>query len=99
MSKHFAGIDIGSRTIELVLVDGTGKIVLSLQADTNFDPSSIIATIGTQFSGEAFQHCLPQVLPEMSFLSEIPLFIKYFQAEFLVLSRHRLYGVWVLLWC
>jgi predicted CoA-substrate-specific enzyme activase len=38
MSKRFAGIDIGSRTIEVVLVNGTGKIVLSLQADTNFDP-------------------------------------------------------------
>lgn len=36
--KRFAGIDIGSRTIEVVLVNGTGKIVLSLQADTNFDP-------------------------------------------------------------
>lgn len=38
MSMHFAGIDIGSRSIELVMVDATGKIVLSLQADTNFDP-------------------------------------------------------------
>ncbi len=38
MSKRFAGIDIGSRTIEVVLVNGTGKIVLSLQTDTNFDP-------------------------------------------------------------
>lgn len=34
----FAGIDIGSRTIELVVVDETGDIVLSVQADTGFDP-------------------------------------------------------------
>jgi len=35
---RFAGIDIGSRTIELVVVDAAGKIVCSLQADTGFDP-------------------------------------------------------------
>jgi (R)-2-hydroxyacyl-CoA dehydratese activating ATPase len=35
---RFAGIDIGSRTIELVVVDEAGKIVLSLQTDTGFDP-------------------------------------------------------------
>jgi predicted CoA-substrate-specific enzyme activase len=35
---RFAGIDIGSRTIELVVVDEAGKIVLSLMADTGFDP-------------------------------------------------------------
>ncbi len=35
---RFAGIDIGSRTIELVVVDKEGKITLSLQADTGFDP-------------------------------------------------------------
>lgn len=33
-----AGIDIGSRTIELVVVDEEGKIVISRQADTGFDP-------------------------------------------------------------
>ena len=36
----FAGIDIGSRTIELVVVDDAGEIVLSLQTDTGFDPKS-----------------------------------------------------------
>jgi predicted CoA-substrate-specific enzyme activase len=35
---RFAGIDIGSRTIELVVVDDTGKIVVSRQADTGYDP-------------------------------------------------------------
>ncbi|RJQ51579.1 MAG: 3-hydroxyacyl-ACP dehydratase [Desulfobacteraceae bacterium] len=35
---RFAGIDIGSRTIELVVVDEAGGIVCSLQADTGFDP-------------------------------------------------------------
>lgn len=37
---RFAGIDIGSRTIELVVVDGAGNQVTSLQADTGFDPIS-----------------------------------------------------------
>jgi len=39
VNKRFAGIDIGSRTIELVVVDGAGEIVHSLQADTGFDPA------------------------------------------------------------
>lgn len=35
---RYAGIDIGSRTIELVVVDGAGNILESFQADTGFDP-------------------------------------------------------------
>ncbi|MCP4748593.1 MAG: 3-hydroxyacyl-ACP dehydratase [Desulfobacteraceae bacterium] len=35
---HFAGIDIGSRTIQLVVINEAGQILLSLQADTGFDP-------------------------------------------------------------
>ncbi len=35
---RYAGIDIGSRTIELVVMDETGKIVDSRQTDTGFDP-------------------------------------------------------------
>lgn len=35
---RFAGIDIGSRTIELVTVDEAGQIKASFQADTGFDP-------------------------------------------------------------
>jgi predicted CoA-substrate-specific enzyme activase len=35
---RFAGIDIGSRTIELVVVGASGKIEASRQADTGFDP-------------------------------------------------------------
>jgi predicted CoA-substrate-specific enzyme activase len=38
MKMRFAGIDIGSRTIELVVVDEAGEIQTSLQADTGFDP-------------------------------------------------------------
>lgn len=38
MSGRFAGIDIGSRTIELVVVDEAEEIVESVQADTGFDP-------------------------------------------------------------
>ncbi len=35
---RFAGIDIGSRTIELVVVDEAGHIKTGFQADTGFDP-------------------------------------------------------------
>jgi predicted CoA-substrate-specific enzyme activase len=35
---HFAGIDIGSRTIEVVMVNNAGDIIDSLQTDTGFDP-------------------------------------------------------------
>jgi predicted CoA-substrate-specific enzyme activase len=35
---YFAGIDIGSRTIEAVVVDASGKMISSLQDDTGFDP-------------------------------------------------------------
>ena len=38
MKMRFAGIDIGSRTIELVVVDEQSEIVGSFQADTGFDP-------------------------------------------------------------
>ncbi len=38
MKKRFAGIDIGSRTIELVVVDEAGQIQAGLKADTGFDP-------------------------------------------------------------
>ncbi|WP_457576285.1 acyl-CoA dehydratase activase [Desulfomarina sp.] len=35
---NYAGIDIGSRSIELVVVDEDEQIVSALQADTGFDP-------------------------------------------------------------
>jgi len=35
---RFAGIDIGSRAIKLVVVDGAGNILLKRIADTGFDP-------------------------------------------------------------
>lgn len=38
MQMRFAGIDIGSRTIELVVVNEEAQTVLSFQADTGFDP-------------------------------------------------------------
>ena len=40
MPSAFAGIDIGSRTIELVVVDEAGRIKASFQVDTGFDPIS-----------------------------------------------------------
>lgn len=36
---EFAGIDIGSRTIEMVVVNEAGKIIQNIQADTGFDPA------------------------------------------------------------
>ncbi len=51
MSKRFAGIDIGSRSIELVVVDGLGDMVESLQADTGFDP---MAEAGKLIDGARF---------------------------------------------
>ncbi len=41
----FAGIDIGSRTIELVVVDDSGEIEISRQADTGFDPITEARTL------------------------------------------------------
>lgn len=38
MKSRFAGIDIGSRTIELVIIDDTGAILRSIQADTGVQP-------------------------------------------------------------
>jgi len=36
--KKYAGIDIGSRTIELLVVDEQGNILEFIQTDTGFDP-------------------------------------------------------------
>ncbi|GAB6905787.1 Activator of lactoyl-CoA dehydratase [Desulfosarcina cetonica] len=38
MGQRYAGIDIGSRTIELVVVDETDAIIESQERDTGFDP-------------------------------------------------------------
>ena len=38
MGSNYAGIDIGSRTIELVLVDSTGQVTHRMKRDTGFDP-------------------------------------------------------------
>jgi (R)-2-hydroxyacyl-CoA dehydratese activating ATPase len=38
MEMRFAGIDIGSRSIELVVVDEAGQFKAGFQADTGFDP-------------------------------------------------------------
>lgn len=38
MSRQFAGIDIGSRTIELVVINEAEELLHSLQTDTGFDP-------------------------------------------------------------
>ena len=38
MSKYFAGIDLGSRSLKLVVLDGTGSLVSGQRADTGVDP-------------------------------------------------------------
>jgi (R)-2-hydroxyacyl-CoA dehydratese activating ATPase len=55
MSKRFAGIDIGSRSIELVVVDERGDIVCSLQADTGFDP---MAEAGRLINGVTYDRIM-----------------------------------------
>jgi predicted CoA-substrate-specific enzyme activase len=55
MGARFAGIDIGSRTIELVVVDNSGEIVHSVQADTGFDP---MAEARRLIDGAAFDHIM-----------------------------------------
>lgn len=47
---HYAGIDIGSRSIELVVVDETMEVVNSLQTDTGFDPMANAGTLLGQAS-------------------------------------------------
>jgi predicted CoA-substrate-specific enzyme activase len=52
---RFAGIDIGSRTIELVVVDEAGEILESLEADTGFDP---MAEAGRLINGAKYERIL-----------------------------------------
>ena len=52
---RYAGIDIGSRTIELVVVDGTGRTVEARQADTGFDPITEVKAI---LDGVAYDHIM-----------------------------------------
>lgn len=55
MSDRYAGIDIGSRTIEVVVVDDAGEIMTSLQADTGFDP---MAEAKKLMAGVAYDHIM-----------------------------------------
>jgi len=55
VSKRFAGIDIGSRSIKLVVIDDRGDIVSSLHADTGFDP---MAEAGRLISGVAYDRIM-----------------------------------------
>jgi rhodanese-related sulfurtransferase len=57
---RFAGIDIGSRTMELVVVDEAGQIKASFQADTGFDP---ITEVKKQHVPGAVQFLFP--IPDM----------------------------------
>lgn len=53
MARHFAGIDIGSRSIKLVVVDEQGAVVLSRQVDTGFDPLAAARDLLADLSFEA----------------------------------------------
>ena len=55
MSKRFAGIDIGSRTIELVVVDEAGMILFSRQTDTGYAPMQAAEHL---LDGESYDHIM-----------------------------------------
>lgn len=55
MESFFAGIDIGSRTIELVVVDNQGNVQADFQADTGFDP---IAEARKMVNGTSFDRIM-----------------------------------------
>lgn len=52
---RYAGIDIGSRTVELVVVDAAGEIETSRQTDTGFDP---LAAARELMTGVAYDRIL-----------------------------------------
>jgi (R)-2-hydroxyacyl-CoA dehydratese activating ATPase len=52
---RFAGIDIGSRAVKLVVVDEAGRVRQSAQADTGFDP---MAAAKNLIDGAAYEHVL-----------------------------------------
>jgi predicted CoA-substrate-specific enzyme activase len=52
---RYAGIDIGSRTIELVVVDEQYNLLGNLQADTGFDP---MAEAEKMIDGTAYDHIM-----------------------------------------
>ena len=55
MSSRFAGIDIGSRSIELVVIDEKGKVQMEMQGDTGFDP---IAEARKMVNGTSFDRII-----------------------------------------
>ncbi len=55
MNMGFAGIDIGSRTIEVVVVDAEGEIISSMQADTGFNP---MAAADELLNGVHYHHIM-----------------------------------------
>ncbi|MBS3780154.1 MAG: 3-hydroxyacyl-ACP dehydratase, partial [Desulfovermiculus sp.] len=54
MTMRFAGIDIGSRSIELVIIEN-GQVVDQEQTDTGFDPLNGVKTV---LQGKAFDRIL-----------------------------------------
>lgn len=53
MSRQFAGIDIGSRTIELVIVDEAGRVIEKFQRDTGYNPMEEAERLLSQVSYDA----------------------------------------------
>lgn len=52
---RFAGIDIGSRAVKLVVVDEAGRVLKSARSDTGFDP---MAAAGELMDGTAFDRIM-----------------------------------------
>ncbi|BHH84950.1 acyl-CoA dehydratase activase [Desulforhopalus sp. 52FAK] len=52
---RYAGIDIGSRSIEVVVVDESGEVQDKLQADTGFDP---MTEAKTMMQGLTYDHIM-----------------------------------------
>lgn len=50
---NYAGIDIGSRTIELVVINDDQEIIASLQADTGFDPMANATSLLSEVAYDA----------------------------------------------
>lgn len=50
---NYAGIDIGSRTIELVVINDCQEIIASLQTDTGFDPMANAASLLSEVAYDA----------------------------------------------
>lgn len=73
---RFAGIDIGSRSVELVVVNDAGEMVLSRQTDTGPDPAAaaerLIGGVGYDLiMATGYGRCLFEISFEAPTVTEI----------------------------